>query len=49
MANESITAKQAWVAYAQVHEHIQCVGMVHADTDVALKLLENFIRQELEK
>lgn len=44
-----IRPKEAWEAYAQVHQHVQSVGMVNAETDKNLKVLEDFIRQQLEK
>lgn len=44
-----IRPKEAWESYAKIHEHIQTVGMVDSETDRNLKLLEDFIRQEMEK
>lgn len=44
-----IRPKEAWESYAKIHEHIQTVGIVDSETDRNLKLLEDFIRQEMEK
>jgi hypothetical protein len=47
--SDSIRPKEAWDAFARVFDQIQRIGMVHPDTDVDLKKIEDFIRQEMAK
>lgn len=46
--SEPIRPSEAWTAYKSVHDHVQRVGMVNSETDDALRLLENYLRQEME-
>lgn len=47
--SEPIRPKEAWDVFKQVHDHIQQVGMVDKATDDAVKIVQDFIRQEMSK